>query len=113
MGGILVLFEQLNSRFPDASQVSLRYGPHLFVRGEVPLILLIIKEVKSVIGTIARFPPVTSLLEPLFLQRVERRKQAMRGERLILWDMLQVSCRVEERGTSLVEKISKFKCLWL
>ena len=106
MGGLLVLFEQLDCRFPDASQVSLRYGTHLFLRREVPLILLVIKEVKSVIGTVARFPPVTSLLEPLFLQRVERRKQAMRRERLILWDMVQVTYRVQERGTPLVEKIS-------
>jgi hypothetical protein len=106
MGGLLVLFEQLDCRFPDASQVSLRYGTHLFLRREVPLILLVIKEVKSVIGTVARFPPVTSLLEPLFLQRVECRKQAMRWKRLILWDMVQVSCRVEKRGMTLVEKIS-------
>jgi len=107
MGRFLVLFEQLDCRFPDAPQVSLRYGPHLFLGGEVPLILLVIEEVKSVIGTVTRFPPVTSLLEPLFLQRVERREQAMRRERLILWgDMLQVSCRVEERGMPLVEKIS-------
>jgi hypothetical protein len=60
-----------------------------------------------VIGTVTRFPPVTSLLEPLFLQRVERRKQAMRWERLSFWgDMLQVSCRVEVRVMPLVEKIS-------
>ena len=107
VGGLFVLFEQLDCRFPDASQVSLRYGPHLFLRREVPLILLIIEEVKSVIGAVARFPPVTSLLEPLFLQRVERREQAMRWERFSFWgDMLQVSCRVEERGMTLVEKIS-------
>ena len=64
-----MLFEQLNTRFPDASQVSLRYGPQLllFLRREVLPIILTLKEVKCVIGAVARFPPIVVLLEPLFL----------------------------------------------
>jgi len=77
IGGLLVLFEQLDSRFPDASQLSLRYGSHLLLRRKLLLAILIIEEVKSVIGAVARFPPTATLLEPFFLQGVECRKQSM------------------------------------
>jgi hypothetical protein len=89
MGRLLVLFEQLYSRFPDASQLSLRYRPHLLLRRELLLVILFIEKVKSVIGgAVARFPPISPLLEPLFLQGVECLKQAMRGEWLaVSWEM--------------------------